>query len=122
MASAGDGQEIGLAHWPTRAALAGRSKLTTTATAWLSVTAHEPLAEPAAIVPLASHPPPAQALRELPLAALAVITAVVPGTVWCELAPDRSVLRLHVFDVEDDDRFIAYYKSRYERPLQEIFE
>ncbi|MGS0757572.1 Na+/H+ antiporter subunit E, partial [Roseateles sp. GG27B] len=32
------------------------------------------------------------------LAALAIITAVVPGTVWSELAPDRSALLLHVFD------------------------
>jgi multicomponent K+:H+ antiporter subunit E len=56
-------------------------------------------------------------------AALAVITAVVPGTVWCELAPDRSAFRLHVFDVEEDDEaFVARFKARYERPLQEIFE
>ncbi|NUZ07315.1 Na+/H+ antiporter subunit E [Piscinibacter koreensis] len=56
------------------------------------------------------------------LAALAMITAVVPGTVWCELALDRSALLLHVFDVADDAAFIAHYKSRYERPLVEIFE
>ncbi len=64
------------------------------------------------------------ALRDLhALAALSMITAVVPGTVWCELAPDRSALRLHVFDLEEDDgAFITHYKHRYERPLQEIFE
>lgn len=56
------------------------------------------------------------------LAALAVITTVIPGTVWCELAPDRSALMLHVFDVDDEAGFIAHYKSRYERPLREIFE
>lgn len=56
------------------------------------------------------------------LAALSVITAVVPGTVWCELAPDRSALLLHVFDVEDEAAFIHHYKSRYERPLMEIFQ
>jgi multicomponent K+:H+ antiporter subunit E len=56
------------------------------------------------------------------LAALAVITTVVPGTVWCELAPDRSALTLHVFDFADEAAFIAHYKARYERPLQEIFE
>lgn len=56
------------------------------------------------------------------LAALAVITTVVPGTVWCELAPDRSALRLHVFDLRDEPAFVAGYKARYERPLQEIFE
>jgi multicomponent K+:H+ antiporter subunit E len=56
------------------------------------------------------------------LAALAVITTVVPGTVWSELAPDRSSVTLHVFDLADEAAFIAHYKARYERPLQEIFE
>ncbi len=56
------------------------------------------------------------------LAALAMITTVVPGTVWAELAPDRSALLLHVFDLGDEAAFIAHFKSRYERPLQEIFE
>jgi len=56
------------------------------------------------------------------LAALALITTIVPGTVWSELAPDRSRLLLHVFDSADDPSFVAHYKERYERPLQEIFE
>jgi len=66
-------------------------------------------------VPLALRNPHA-------LASLAMITAVVPGTVWAEMATDRSALLLHVFDVDDEAAFIAHYKSRYERPLQEIFE
>jgi multicomponent K+:H+ antiporter subunit E len=56
------------------------------------------------------------------LAALSMITAVVPGTVWCELAADRSELLLHVFDLDDETLFIARYKARYEQPLREIFE
>jgi multicomponent K+:H+ antiporter subunit E len=56
------------------------------------------------------------------LAVLAVITTIVPGTVWCELAVDRSALLLHVFDLDDEDAFVARYKARYERPLMEIFE
>jgi len=56
------------------------------------------------------------------LAALAMITTVVPGTVWSELAPDRSALLLHVFDLDDEAAFIAHFKSRYEQPLREIFE
>lgn len=56
------------------------------------------------------------------LAALAVITTVVPGTVWAELAPDRSALLLHVFDVRDETAFIAHFKADFERPLKEIFE
>lgn len=56
------------------------------------------------------------------LAALATITTVVPGTVWTELARDRSALLLHVFDVQDEDAFIRHFKRRYEQPLREIFE
>jgi multicomponent K+:H+ antiporter subunit E len=56
------------------------------------------------------------------LASLAIITAVIPGTVWAELAPDRSVLLIHVFDVDDEAAFIEHMKRDYERPLKEIFE
>ena len=56
------------------------------------------------------------------LAALAVITTVIPGTVWSELAADHSVVLLHVFDLADEAEFIELYKSRYEAPLREIFE
>ena len=56
------------------------------------------------------------------LAALAMISAVVPGTVWSELAPDRSALLMHVFDLDDEVAFIAHFKADYEQPLKEIFE
>ncbi len=56
------------------------------------------------------------------IAALAMITTVIPGTVWMELAADRSWFLLHVFEVDDDEAFAARYKLRYERPLKEIFE
>ncbi len=56
------------------------------------------------------------------LASLAIITAVVPGTVWTELSADGNTLLLHVFEVGDEDAFVARYKQRYERPLMEIFE
>lgn len=55
------------------------------------------------------------------LAALAMITSVVPGTVWSELAPDASSLLLHVFEPADEADFIAHFKRDYERPLLEIF-
>jgi len=75
------------------------------------------------------HPAPRSAFVRIPLelddinglAVLAVITTIVPGTVWCELAADRSALLLHVFDVVDEAAFVAHYKSRYERPLLEVF-
>lgn len=55
------------------------------------------------------------------LAVLAIIVSGVPGTVWCEMAPDASELTLHVFDLEDPATFTADFKARYERPLLEIF-
>jgi multicomponent K+:H+ antiporter subunit E len=56
------------------------------------------------------------------LAALAMVTTVVPGTVWSEIALDRSAVMLHVWPVGEEDAFIARFKARYEKPLREIFE
>lgn len=58
------------------------------------------------------------------LAALALITAIVPGTVWCELARDSSALLLHVWNVPEggEAELVASYKARYERALLRIFE
>ncbi|MGF6108789.1 Na+/H+ antiporter subunit E [Pseudomonas sp. ADAK2] len=56
------------------------------------------------------------------LAALSMICTVVPGTVWSELSLDRSILLLHVFDLDDEASFIEHFKTTYERPLMEIFE
>ncbi len=58
----------------------------------------------------------------LGLAALSMVTTVVPGTVWSELALDRSALMLHVWDVPDEAEFVRRFKARYEAPLREIFE
>lgn len=66
-------------------------------------------------VPLALRDPHA-------LAALAMITAVVPGTVWCELSADGRTLLLHVFDLDDEAGFVAQFRRDYEQPLKEIFE
>lgn len=56
------------------------------------------------------------------LAVLAMIICLTPGTAWAEIALDRSTLLIHVFDLDDVPAFIAMVKSRYERPLMEIFE
>lgn len=56
------------------------------------------------------------------LAALAMVTTIVPGTVWSELALDRSRLMLHVWDLGEEDVFVRHFKARYEKPLREIFE
>jgi multicomponent K+:H+ antiporter subunit E len=56
------------------------------------------------------------------LAALAAIMCVIPGTIWSELALDRSALLVHMFDMSDPQTEIDLIKSRYEQPLMEIFE
>lgn len=55
------------------------------------------------------------------LAVLSMVTTIVPGTVWSELALDRSAILLHVWDVDDESSFVARFKARYEQPLCEIF-
>lgn len=56
------------------------------------------------------------------LAVLAMIVCITPGTVWAELSLDRTVLMLHVLEVDDEQAIIDHVKMRYERPLMEIFE
>lgn len=56
------------------------------------------------------------------LAVLALVTTIVPGTVWSGLAADRSRPLLHVWDVSDQREFVRRFKTRYEQPLREIFE
>ena len=56
------------------------------------------------------------------LAVLAMVMCLTPGTAWGEVAFDRSTLLIHVFDLDDEAAFVAMIKSRYERPLMEIFE
>ncbi|HEY0953719.1 MAG TPA: Na+/H+ antiporter subunit E [Roseateles sp.] len=65
---------------------------------------------------------PLELRDEHALAALAMITAVIPGSVWSELAADRSTLMIHVFDLDDEAAYIAHFKADYEHPLKEIFE
>lgn len=58
----------------------------------------------------------------LGLAMLSLVTTIVPGTVWSELAVDSSALLLHVWDVDEESAFVTRFKARYEQPLREIFE
>ena len=56
------------------------------------------------------------------LAVLAMITCITPGTAWAELSRDRSMLLMHVLEIEDPQVIIDHIKTQYERPLMEIFE
>lgn len=56
------------------------------------------------------------------LAVLAGIITVTPGTVWSGRDPATNVLTLHVLDLRSESAWVEFIKSRYERPLMEIFE
>lgn len=56
------------------------------------------------------------------LSALACIISLTPGTVSAGLSSDHKTLLLHGLNVPDRDELIAEVKSRYEKPLLEIFE
>ena len=56
------------------------------------------------------------------LAALAVIVTATPGTVWAGHSTDSGWLKLHVLDLDDEQRWVRYIKQRFEGPLIRIFE
>ena len=52
---------------------------------------------------------------------LASTISLTPGTLSAELTDDRSELLVHYLDETDPEAMVALIKSRYERPLLEIF-
>ena len=56
------------------------------------------------------------------LALLSCLINSTPGTVWVEILPGTHQLALHVFDLHDEQWWVETIKSRYEKPLIEIFE
>src|SRR5690606_16384255 len=52
---------------------------------------------------------------------LAGIVSLTPGTVSIDIIQSQRVLRLHVLHVEDEAAVIEFIKTRYEKPLKEIF-
>lgn len=56
------------------------------------------------------------------LAVLAIILTSAPGTLWVEYDRAGSRLLMHVFDLVDEATWVEIVKTRYERPLMEIFE
>ncbi|SDS54496.1 Na+/H+ antiporter subunit E [Pseudomonas oryzae] len=64
---------------------------------------------------------PIQLDHELAIFLLASAISLAPGTVAAHLSPDRRRLVVHVLHCTDEQALIAEIKSRYERPLKEIF-
>ncbi|NLY27744.1 MAG: Na+/H+ antiporter subunit E [Alcaligenaceae bacterium] len=56
------------------------------------------------------------------LAVLACIVTFTPGTVWSDYSATQGILTLHVLDLKDEAHWIELIRTRYETPLQEIFE
>ncbi len=56
------------------------------------------------------------------LAILACIITATPGTIWMSYRASDGHLLIHVFDLIDEDEWIATITQRYETPLREIFE
>lgn len=55
------------------------------------------------------------------LSLFAIIMTSTPGSAWLEYdSRDKTVL-LHVLDVDDKDAWVAMVKTRYEKPLLEVF-
>ncbi|WP_037073246.1 Na+/H+ antiporter subunit E [Pseudoxanthomonas suwonensis] len=55
---------------------------------------------------------------------IAVLTSIItltPGTVSSALSDDRRYLLVHVLNLDDADEVIRQIKTRYEKPLMEIF-
>jgi multicomponent K+:H+ antiporter subunit E len=55
------------------------------------------------------------------ITALASTISLTPGTLSVELSDDRGELLVHYLDEADPEGLVATIKSRYERPLLEIF-
>ena len=55
------------------------------------------------------------------IAALTSIITLTPGTVSSALSDDRRHLLVHVLNLKDADEVIHQIKTRYEKPLMEIF-
>ncbi len=56
------------------------------------------------------------------LAVLSTIVTSTPGTIWANLDEERSILTLHVLDLQDEAGWIRTIKERYESPLIRIFQ
>jgi len=66
------------------------------------------------VVPLDTQHPQAVAL-------LASVVAITPGTVTAVIDDARTSMLVHVLHTDDPARVVADIKSRYERPVREIF-
>lgn len=55
------------------------------------------------------------------ISTLAAIITMTPGTLTVDVSPDRQRLRVHAFHLDDEAAVIDEIRTRFERPLLEIF-
>lgn len=65
---------------------------------------------------------PIRVRRDTAVTALANLITLTPGTLAVDLAPDRSSLLVHVFDLEEESAAVAEIQNRLERAVAEVFE
>lgn len=58
---------------------------------------------------------------QLPITLLASTISLTPGTVSSEVSEDLKTLYVHALNVDDEQALVEQIKTRYERPLMEIF-
>jgi multicomponent K+:H+ antiporter subunit E len=58
----------------------------------------------------------------LAISLLASTISLTPGTVSCDLSPDRRFLLIHCLHGEDTDAMVQQIHERYEQPLLEILQ
>lgn len=56
------------------------------------------------------------------LAVLACIITATPGTAWARFDSSSNAVTIHVLDLIDETEWLDTVKSRYEKPLLEIFQ
>ena len=62
-----------------------------------------------------------QLTNQFGLAVLACLLTATPGSAWLEYDRERSTVLIHVFDLVDEEEWVATVKKRYEALLLEIF-
>lgn len=65
---------------------------------------------------------PLELEQDFTISMLASTISLTPGTVSADIDRSRQLLLIHAFNVVDEQAMIDTIKTRYERPLKEVFE
>ncbi len=65
---------------------------------------------------------PLELEQPLAISLLASTISLTPGTVSVDVSDDNKILLIHALDAESSEEVINAIRTRYEKPLQEMFE